>query len=73
MPLRLTNSRWSLGRAFLAGAAVGVVVGMIWGTLDYGAFDPRFYYNHILGSIFILGILFVAVAAFLNWNRRHSL
>ena len=66
-------SGWSLPYAFLAGAVLGAVVGFIWGAIDYGAFDIAFFYNHVLGGIYIVGFLFTAAAAIANWCRRNPL
>ena len=67
------TSGWSLPYAFLAGAVLGAVIGFIWGVIDYGTFDVAFFYNHVLGCLFIFGFLFMAAAAMANWRRRNPL
>lgn len=64
---------FSVGRAFLLGAAVGAVLGLVWGWVDYDEFEIAFFYNHVLGSAFILGAVFAGVAALANWRRRNPL
>ncbi|WP_157016672.1 nitrate reductase [Mesorhizobium xinjiangense] len=70
---QMKRGRWSLWRAFLLGAVLGALVGVAWGSLDYGAFDVAYLSNHVLGVALMGGALFVALAAFLNWRRRNPL
>jgi hypothetical protein len=65
--------RWSLGKAFLAGALAGALAGIFWGWFDYGAFDIRFFYNHVLGGALILGVLSFLVAFIRNWSKRNPM
>jgi hypothetical protein len=57
----------------LAGAVLGALAGGIWGWIDYGRFEIGFFSNHVLGGLFIVGFLFLAVAALANWRRRNPL
>ena len=65
--------RWSLGRAFTGGALAGALAGIFWGWFDYGAFDIRFFYNHVLGGALILGALSLLVASLRNWSKRNPM
>lgn len=72
-PDPLRYRRWSLGKAFLAGALAGALAGTFWGWVDYGAFDIRFFYNHVLGGALILGTLSFLVAFVRNWLKRNPM
>jgi hypothetical protein len=69
----MNSRRWHLGRAFLLGAAIGAVTGAAWSWLDYGGFEVGYMSNHVLGGLFMCGVAFLAVAAFINWWRKNPL
>lgn len=69
----VTDQHWRPGRAFLLGAFIGALAGAAWGWIDYGRFEIGYMSNHVLGGLFMCGVAFLAVAAFMNWRRRNPL
>jgi hypothetical protein len=67
------DGRWRLSRAFALGAAIGAVGGALWGWIDYGTFDIGRFSGYVLGGLFIVGFVFLAIAALRNWLRRNPL
>jgi multisubunit Na+/H+ antiporter MnhB subunit len=68
-----SSNQWSLAAFALAGALLGVVIGLLWGWLDYGRPDLGFMYGHVIGLAAICAALGLAVAAVRNWARRNPM
>ncbi len=69
--VQTTYTRWSPARAFLLGAVIGSIIGIIRGWQFYGTIDAGYFYNHVLGGLFIGGIFFAIIVMLLNWIKKN--
>jgi hypothetical protein len=65
--------RWSPARAFLLGAVIGSIIGIMRGWQFYGTLDAGYFYNHVLGGLFIGGIVFMVIVMLVNWLKRNPI
>lgn len=68
-----SKKQWSPARAFILGALIGSIIGIIRGWQFYGTLDAGYFYNHVLGGLFIGGIILMVIAMLLNWLIRNRI
>jgi hypothetical protein len=69
--VRAIRRQWSPARAFLLGAVIGSIVGILRGWQFYGTIDAGYFYNHVLGGLFIGGIVLTVIVMLMNWFKRN--